>query len=339
MSAMLMPLKLTHKHVCQAGLAKASPIQNTAGHRRVPAARARRRKRNAKVEKIVGVGAPLELLEHLKRIADAHNPQMEVDCLRYMVEAEVVMPLHYTLREVHDISLELQNRLEALDLVERAFVHVDYERRMEPEHRTERLLAGLPVLAEQTVFSSDSGRPMHTVADSSGYGVRLQPDGSAEQLGLAGPGRISSRSSSNNRSSRNSRSGQQQQQQQQLDSIFTFNNHEGGPRTEGMWCHCAGQRWQWAAAPGQRPEAGQLLGLLASRGSCTRSPGLRKCLASNAALNMQRIGESKWRPLELCWWPEQGALPAKGKEYPGLGYKRLRDKPPKAQQQQPAVAQ
>ncbi|KAJ9505376.1 hypothetical protein QJQ45_027085 [Haematococcus lacustris] len=41
----------------------------------------------------------------------------------------------------------------------------------------------------------------------------------------------------------------------------------------------------------------------------------------NAALNMQRIGE-------------QGKLPAKGKEYPGLGYKRLRDKPPKAQQQQ-----
>ncbi|GFH09162.1 hypothetical protein HaLaN_04259 [Haematococcus lacustris] len=59
----------------------------------------------------------------------------------------------------------------------------------------------------------------------------------------------------------------------------------------------------------------------------------------NAALNMQRIGESKWRPLELCFWPEQGKLPAKGKEYPGLGYKRLRDKPPKAQEQQPAVAQ
>ncbi|KAJ9505697.1 hypothetical protein QJQ45_008463 [Haematococcus lacustris] len=59
----------------------------------------------------------------------------------------------------------------------------------------------------------------------------------------------------------------------------------------------------------------------------------------NAALNMQRIGESRWRPLELCFWPEQGALPAKGKEYPGLGYKRLQDKPPNAQQQQPAVAQ
>ncbi|KAJ9523445.1 hypothetical protein QJQ45_005349 [Haematococcus lacustris] len=58
----------------------------------------------------------------------------------------------------------------------------------------------------------------------------------------------------------------------------------------------------------------------------------------NAALNMQRIGESKWRPLELCWWPEQGALPAKGKEYPGLGYKRVRDKPPR-DKAQPAVAQ
>ncbi|KAJ9522311.1 hypothetical protein QJQ45_008112 [Haematococcus lacustris] len=59
----------------------------------------------------------------------------------------------------------------------------------------------------------------------------------------------------------------------------------------------------------------------------------------NAALNMQRNGESRWRPLELCYWPEQVPLPAKGKEYPGLGYKRLRDKPPKAQEQQPAVAQ
>ncbi|KAJ9508322.1 hypothetical protein QJQ45_011832 [Haematococcus lacustris] len=43
----------------------------------------------------------------------------------------------------------------------------------------------------------------------------------------------------------------------------------------------------------------------------------------NAALNMQGIGESRWRPLELCYWPEQGKLPAKGKQYPEHGYKRL----------------
>ncbi|KAJ9506717.1 hypothetical protein QJQ45_013624 [Haematococcus lacustris] len=62
----------------------------------------------------------------------------------------------------------------------------------------------------------------------------------------------------------------------------------------------------------------------------------------NAALSMERIGESRWRVLELCWWPDLPALPTKGKEYPGLGYKRMRDKLPKAQQrqqQQPAGAQ
>ncbi|KAJ9510707.1 hypothetical protein QJQ45_027660 [Haematococcus lacustris] len=59
----------------------------------------------------------------------------------------------------------------------------------------------------------------------------------------------------------------------------------------------------------------------------------------NAALNMQRIGESRWRPLELCYWPDQPALPAQVKQCPGLGYKRVQDRPPKAQQQQPAEAQ
>ncbi|KAJ9510524.1 hypothetical protein QJQ45_015990 [Haematococcus lacustris] len=59
-------------------------------------------------------------------------------------------------------------------------------------------------------------------------------------------------------------------------------------------------------------------------------------LNCNAALNMQRIGESRWRQLQLYYWQEQGKLPAKGKEYPGPWYKRVRDKPPKAQQQQPA---
>ncbi|KAJ9512110.1 hypothetical protein QJQ45_012731 [Haematococcus lacustris] len=58
---------------------------------------------------------------------------------------------------------------------------------------------------------------------------------------------------------------------------------------------------------------------------------------------MQRIGESRWRPLGLCWCPDLPALPAKGEEYPGLGYKRLRDRLPKAQQhqqqQQPVAAQ
>ncbi|GFH20437.1 hypothetical protein HaLaN_17560, partial [Haematococcus lacustris] len=37
---------------------------------------------------------------------------------------------------------------------------------------------------------------------------------------------------------------------------------------------------------------------------------------------MQRIWESRWRLLELCWWPDLPELPAKGREYPGLGYQQ-----------------
>ncbi|KAJ9529755.1 hypothetical protein QJQ45_014533, partial [Haematococcus lacustris] len=92
--------------------------------------------------------------------------------------------------------------------------------------------------------------------------------------------------------------------------------------------------------PAAEPPKGKGKGKAAKAKSAPQ-PGRWLDRDCNAALNMQRIGESMWRPLELCYWPDQGALPAKGKEYPGLGYKRLRDKPPKAQeqQQQPAVAQ
>ncbi|KAJ9515428.1 hypothetical protein QJQ45_016418, partial [Haematococcus lacustris] len=92
--------------------------------------------------------------------------------------------------------------------------------------------------------------------------------------------------------------------------------------------------------PAAEPTKGKGKGK-AAKAKPTPQPGRWLDRDCNAALNMQRIGESRWRPLELCYWPDQGALPAKRKEYPGLGYKRLRDKPPKAQeqQQQPAEAQ
>ncbi|KAJ9509296.1 hypothetical protein QJQ45_001748 [Haematococcus lacustris] len=57
----------------------------------------------------------------------------------------------------------------------------------------------------------------------------------------------------------------------------------------------------------------------------------------NAALNLQRAGESKWRPLELCRWQQRGRLPAQGKEYPALGFKKLREQAPKALAQQPVA--
>ncbi|KAJ9525964.1 hypothetical protein QJQ45_009349 [Haematococcus lacustris] len=48
-------------------------------------------------------------------------------------------------------------------------------------------------------------------------------------------------------------------------------------------------------------------------------PGMWLDRDCNAALNMQRIGESKWRPLELCWWPEQGSAASQGQGVPRLG--------------------
>ncbi|KAJ9520746.1 hypothetical protein QJQ45_007612 [Haematococcus lacustris] len=95
------------------------------------------------------------------------------------------------------------------------------------------------------------------------------------------------------------------------------------------------------AEPAAKPTKGKGKGKgKAAKAKPAPQPGRWLDRDCNAALNMQRIGESRWRPLELCYRPDQGALPAKGKSYPGLGYKRLRDKPPKAQeQQQPAVAQ
>ncbi|KAJ9516276.1 hypothetical protein QJQ45_001107 [Haematococcus lacustris] len=56
-----------------------------------------------------------------------------------------------------------------------------------------------------------------------------------------------------------------------------------------------------------------------------------------AALNLQPARESKWCPLELCRWLHRGRLPAQGKEYPALGFKKLRDRAPKAQAQQPVA--
>ncbi|KAL6749574.1 hypothetical protein V8C86DRAFT_3145089, partial [Haematococcus lacustris] len=88
------------------------------------------------------------------------------------------------------------------------------------------------------------------------------------------------------------------------------------PASPAQQAHKAGQ----AAEPTQ-PTKGEAQGK-AAKAKPAPQPGRWLDRNCNAALDMQRIGESQWRPLELCGWPEQGKLPAKGKEYPGLGYKR-----------------
>ncbi|KAJ9504741.1 hypothetical protein QJQ45_009811 [Haematococcus lacustris] len=52
---------------------------------------------------------------------------------------------------------------------------------------------------------------------------------------------------------------------------------------------------------------------------------------TNGCLNLQRIGESRQRPIELCIWDHLEALPPIGKEYQ-QGYKLVNDRLPKGKQ-------
>ena len=47
--------------------------------------------------------------------------------VRYLVEVHIVLPGEMSMRESHDLSESLQQKIERLSDVERAFVHTDYE--------------------------------------------------------------------------------------------------------------------------------------------------------------------------------------------------------------------
>jgi hypothetical protein len=49
------------------------------------------------------------------------------------VEVDIVLPANMVLRDSHDIGESLQQKLESLPDVERAFVHADYETSHKPE--------------------------------------------------------------------------------------------------------------------------------------------------------------------------------------------------------------
>eukprot|EP00976_Prorocentrum_cordatum_P006238 124861-Prorocentrum_minimum.AAC.1 len=102
---------------------------------------------NEQVNYVVGEKADDELHEEINNLANSHHENLEVDQLRvyhigrhYLVELEVIMPADTSLRVVHDVSLDLQNKIEQVPGIERAFVHVDYESRNYLEHKEPRLL-------------------------------------------------------------------------------------------------------------------------------------------------------------------------------------------------------
>lgn len=78
--------------------------------------------------------------------ARGDDDEMRVPGPRFNVEMEVVLPPNMTVRESHDIALALQHKIEKLEDVERAFVHVDHELRDGLEHKPERELVTTSLL-------------------------------------------------------------------------------------------------------------------------------------------------------------------------------------------------
>jgi len=96
----------------------------------------------AQLSSLTGKTASPEFLQTLTLIARNHHKDIiAIDTVRayeygykYMVELDIVLDPEMRLRETHDIGESLQNKLELLENVERAFVHIDYEWEHKPEH-------------------------------------------------------------------------------------------------------------------------------------------------------------------------------------------------------------
>ncbi|RMY80979.1 hypothetical protein D0864_08454 [Hortaea werneckii] len=95
---------------------------------------------------LCGVGAAPSVVQEIIFITIRHSPLiLKVDTAHayhwgedLFVEVDIVMDPKRSLREVHDISQELQDKLETIEGVARAFVHVVYETAHAPEHRKTR---------------------------------------------------------------------------------------------------------------------------------------------------------------------------------------------------------
>lgn len=94
---------------------------------------------------LIGRTAPAEYLTKLTYLIWNHREEIRhIDTVRaytfgthYFVEVDVVLPGDMPLSQAHDIGETLQEKLEQLPEVERAFVHVDFEFTHRPEHKAD----------------------------------------------------------------------------------------------------------------------------------------------------------------------------------------------------------
>ncbi|KAH1237422.1 Metal tolerance protein 10 [Glycine max] len=93
---------------------------------------------------LIGRTAPPDFLAKLTFLIWNHHEQIKhIDTVRaytfgahYFVEVDIVLPEDMLLHQAHNIGETLQEKLEQLPEVERAFVHVDFESTHRPEHKT-----------------------------------------------------------------------------------------------------------------------------------------------------------------------------------------------------------
>ncbi|KAL8159473.1 hypothetical protein V2J09_001010 [Rumex salicifolius] len=90
---------------------------------------------------LVGQTAPPDVLQKLTYLVLRHPKVKRIDTIRaytfgvlYFVEVDIELPEDTPLKEAHAIGETLQDKLEKLSEVERAFVHLDHECDHKPEH-------------------------------------------------------------------------------------------------------------------------------------------------------------------------------------------------------------
>lgn len=96
------------------------------------------------VGSLIGRTAPPGFPAKLIYLIWNHHEQIKhIDTVRaytfgahYFVEVDIVLPEDMLLHQAHNIGETLQEKLEQLPEVERAFVHVDFESTHRPEHKT-----------------------------------------------------------------------------------------------------------------------------------------------------------------------------------------------------------
>ncbi|VDP52216.1 unnamed protein product [Schistosoma margrebowiei] len=97
------------------------------------------------IRNLAGHTANPRFIQKIAFVCLNYHPLIEqVDTIRafhfgenFLVEVDIVLPKEMCLKEAHDIGEGLQKKLEKLETVERAFVHLDYEfsHRPETEHK------------------------------------------------------------------------------------------------------------------------------------------------------------------------------------------------------------